>query len=193
MLPVVACGDDGGGGTVTTTTSAVTTTVAPGTTTTVTTMAPTTTTTEPPDVFDGRVGVMVADADTRSTAGPDIDLPPAPSGSTYLVVSITVTRIVSEHLTNLFGYDGDATFVRFASGDTVDIRYGSVTGIRFSDPTSITSSSEIIEEAEATLIFEVPEGSQITELEIVYTYRETMDDDAPQGGGRLIVPLDVQA
>ena len=68
--------------------------------------------------------------------------------------------------------------------------FATVTGLRFTDPNSISSPSELLEGSSGILIFEVPEGSQIKELSLVYSHRASWEDDSPPQRGEMSLALD---
>ena len=175
-LALAGCGDDAAW---TTTTEATTPTGG-----TNTSLTPTTTSTDsrPTEFFDGLVGIAVLDTGTRSAAPPDLDLPPARPGHAYLSVHLAVLSIESVHLTNLLGYQDAKPFGEDATGIAYELAAGNVSGIRFTDPSDISSPSEVVAGAESVLVFEVPADSPIARMVLIYSYRQTWDDASVQRG-----------
>lgn len=116
----------------------------------------------------------------------DIDMDPASEGHTYIVVQLTITRIESVHLVNALGFGQERPVLGDASGQEYRASFGQFKGVRFSDPTDITSSAEFVEGAEGILIFETPLESEPENLTFIYAYQENLDEGTPIRGEILI-------
>jgi hypothetical protein len=116
----------------------------------------------------------------------DIEIPPASEDHTYTVFHLTVTRIESVHLVNALGYGGERSILRDTSGQEYSVSFGQFKGVRFSDPTNLTSSQELIEGAQGILVFETPLESEPENLEFIYSYQESLDEESSIRGEILI-------
>ncbi|WKZ38972.1 MAG: hypothetical protein QY328_11960 [Anaerolineales bacterium] len=158
-------------------------------TTTPTKIPPTLTNTPsaPDDLFDGRLGISVSKIEFTKTLPDEYDLPNAGDRDTYVSIHIAVTRIVGTHITNLVGFEKEKSILHDDKGQNYTLVYGTFKGIRFSDPTNITSSYEFIKGAEGVLVFEIPEDQKPATLDLIYTYQESLDDDSAKKRGEITI------
>ena len=202
-LLAVACGNDsastthasvttGAAATTQTVTTQAGTTTTPATTETTTTSPPTVTETSPPEVFDGRIGVSVVEVTTGRVALPEYDLPAAEDGHAYLSVHVTVTRVESVLLVGFWAHENENSLIPDTAGQTYEPVFATV-GVRFTDPQDIRSPFEVVEGSEGVAVFEVPEGSRITDLTLIYSHRESWDEALPQERGEIVLALDSTA
>jgi hypothetical protein len=94
---------------------------------------------------------------------------------------------VGVHITNLVAYEKEKSTLYDDVGESYTVVHGTFRGVRFSDPSNITSSYEFIEGAEGVLIFETPEGRKPDSLQMVYTYQNSMDDNATKDQGQMTI------
>lgn len=158
-------------------------------TTTPTKIPPTLTNTPsaPDDLFDGRLGISVSEIEFTKTLPDEYKLPNAGDRDTYVSIHIAVTRIVGTHITNLVGFEKEKSILHDDKGQNYTLVYGTFKGIRFSDPTNITSSYEFIKGAEGVLVFEIPEDQKPATLDLIYTYQESLDDDSAKKRGEITI------
>lgn len=158
-------------------------------TTTPTKIPPTLTNTPsaPDDLFDGRLGISVSEIEFTKTLPDEYKLPNAGDRDTYVSIHIAVTRIVGTHITNLVGFEKEKSILHDDKGQNYTLVYGTFKGIRFSDPTNITSSYEFIKGAEGVLVFEIPEDRKPESLQLIYTFQDSMDDGAAKNQGQMTI------
>lgn len=141
----------------------------------------------PDDLFDGRLGISVSKIELTKNLPDDYDLPDAGDINTYVSIRLTVTRIVGTHITNLVGFEREKPMLYDDEWQNYTLVYGTFKGIRFSDPSNITSSYEFIKGAEGVLIFEIPEDRKPESLQLIYTYQDNMDDAVKNKGQMTII------
>lgn len=106
----------------------------------------------------------------------DFEKPPAEQGKEYIVFYLTMTDITDVHITNMLGSRDNRPMLMLASGEEVSISTGRVTGVKFSDPTNITSSTELVKGAECIFVFEIPKGTQPAFLKLIYSYKQDLEE-----------------
>jgi hypothetical protein len=141
----------------------------------------------PDDLFDGRLGISVPNIEFKKSLPSEYDLPNAGDNNIYVSIHLKVTRIVGVHITNLFGYEKEKSTLYDDGGQSHSVVHGTFRGVRFSDPSNIRSSYEFIEGAEGVLIFEIPEDRKPKNLQMIYTYQDSMDDDATKNQGQMTI------
>jgi hypothetical protein len=158
-------------------------------TSTPTKVSPTSTNTPsaPDDLFDGRLGISVSKIELTKNLPDNYDLPDAGDNNTYVSIHLTVTRIVGTHITDLLGFEKEKSILHDDKGQNYTLVYGTFKGIRFSDPSNITSSYEFVEGAEGVLIFEIPEDRKPKNLQMLYTFQDSMEDDAVINQGYMTI------
>lgn len=155
--------------------------------TTTPTKLPPTPTNEPDDLFDGRLGISVSKIELTKNLPSEYDLPNAGDNNIYVSIHLKVTRIVGVHVTNLFGYEKEKSTLYDDGGQSHSVVHGTFRGVRFSDPSNITSSYEFVEGAEGVLIFEIPEDRKPDKLQVIYTYQDSMSDNAIKSQGQMTI------
>jgi len=154
---------------------------------TATEVPPTPVPTEQTDWFDGRIGLSVDAIEETRTLPAEYDASDASEGHTYLSIYLSVTRVEGAHLVDAMGYEREESVVYDANGQSYDIAFFHFKGIKFADLTDLLGSAEYVVGAEGILAFEIPEGTEITELVFVYSYKESLDDKTPIRGEMIIV------
>ncbi|MDP1624752.1 MAG: hypothetical protein Q8L64_03175 [bacterium] len=158
--------------------------------TTIPTKVPPTSTNEPSapdDLFDGRLGISVSNIEFKKSLPSEYDLPDAGDNNIYVSIHLKVTRIMGVHITNLFGYEKEKSTLYDDEGQIHSVVHGTFRGVRFSDPSNITSSYEFVEGAEGVLIFEIPQDRKPDNLQMIYTYQDSMDDNAIKSQGQMTI------
>lgn len=161
--------------------------VSPTTTPTKIPPTPTNTPSAPDDLFDGRLGISVPKIEFTKNLPDEYNLPNAGDHNTYVSIHVTVTRIAGTHITDLFGFEREKSMLYDDKGQSYTLVRGTFQGVRFKDPSNITSSYEFIEGAEGVLIFEIPEDRKPDNLQMIYTYQDNMDDDAAKNQGQMTI------
>lgn len=141
----------------------------------------------PDDLFDGRLGISVPKIEFTKNLPDEYNLPNAGVHNTYVSIHVTVTRIAGTHITDLFGFEREKSMLYDDKGQSYTLVRGTFQGVRFKDPSNITSSYEFIEGAEGVLIFEIPEDRKPENLQLIYTYQDNMNDDAAENQGQMTI------
>jgi hypothetical protein len=141
----------------------------------------------PDDLFDGRLGISVSNIEFKKSQPSEYNLQNAGDNNIYVNIHLKVTRIVGVHITNLAAYEKEKSTLYDDEGQSYTIVHGTFRGVRFSDPSNITSSYEFVEGAEGVLIFEIPEDRKPDNLQMVYTYQNSMDDNATKNQGQMTI------
>jgi len=193
--------------TTTTTTTPMTTTAPQATTnttppittsppTTTTPLAPTTTSTPTPtqiEASDGQVTIILEELARANTLPTNIletmletnsqfKAPQLTEGSEYVCVYLTINSIENIHLTNALGYEDEKTVLLDAKSNKYKLLFGHMDGVRFSDPEDIAGTMEFVEGAAGFLVFEVPKVKEITEIQFVYSFKETWEEESTKRG-----------
>jgi hypothetical protein len=154
------------------------------------TKAPPTPTNEPSppdDLFDGRLGISVSKIELTKNLPSEYDLPNADNNNIYVTIHLKVTRVVGVHITNLFGYEKERSKLHDTGGQSYALVHGTFRGVRFSDPSNITSSYEFVKGAEGVLVYKIPEDREPASLHLIYTYQESLDDNSPKNQGQMTI------
>ena len=160
---------------------------APATEVPATDVPPTPVPTEQIDWFDGRIGLSLDAVEETRTLPAEYEIADASEGHTYLSIYVSVTRVEGVHLVNAMGYEREGPIVHGADGQSYEIAFIQFKGIKFADLTNLTGSAEFVPGAEGILAFEIPEGTEITELVFVYAYKESLGDKSPIRSEMVIV------
>lgn len=141
--------------------------------------------TEPPgfeDIFDGRISILMTSVETTTEPIADYELPASGGGNKYIILRLTVRRIIDIHLVDILGFEEDEPTLHLADGQTYEVHYAQFTGVRFTDPTDIRSPYEFTEGSEGVLIFEIPANGTPATLRLPYSYQHTWEDETPTRG-----------
>jgi hypothetical protein len=136
------------------------------------------------------IGISVTEVETVQALPAEYNVPDASAGHAYVSVHLMVSRIEGVHLVNLLGFGEERPVLHDGDGQSYTLDLGTFKGVKFQDPGDITSPSELVEGAEGLLVFEVPEDRAPADLDLVYSYRESWEDDAPARRGEMTVPLE---
>ena len=136
------------------------------------------------------IGISLREVETVEELPAEYSLPAASTGYAYLSIQLTVTRIEGVHLVNVLGFGEERPVLHDSDGQSYTLGFGTFRGVKFQDPTNITSPSELVEGAEGILVFEIPKDQEPADLNLVYTYQETWDDSSPEQRGEMTVRLD---
>ncbi len=71
-----------------------------------------------------------------------------------------------------------------AKGHKYELSQWRIKGVKFSDPHDITSPMEFIEGSKGYLIFEIPKAEKPIKLELIYYFKESLDDK-PNNKGQI--------
>jgi len=154
---------------------------------TATDVPPTPVPTEQIDWFDGSIGLSLDAIEETRTLPAEYEAADAREGHTYLSIYLSVTRVEGVHLVDAMGYEREKSVVYDANGQSYETAFFHFKGIKFADLTDLLGSAEYVVGAEGILAFEIPEGTEITELVFVYSYKESLGDKAPIRGEMIIV------
>ena len=154
---------------------------------TATVVPPTPVPTEQIDWFDGRIGLSLDAVEETRTLPAEYEIADASEGHAYFVIYLSVTRVEGVHLVDAMGYERERPVVHGADGQSYEIAFIQFKGIKFADLTNLTGSAEFVPGAEGILAFEIPEGTEITELVFVYAYKESLGDKSPIRSEMVIV------
>ena len=164
--------------------------------TTTTPLAPTTTSTPTPtqiEASDGQVTIILEELARANTLPTNIletmletnsqfKAPQLTEGSEYVCVYLTINSIENIHLTNALGYEDEKTVLLDAESNKYKLLFGHMDGVRFSDPEDIAGTMEFVEGAAGFLVFEVPKVKEITEIQFVYSFKETWEEESTKRG-----------
>ncbi len=104
--------------------------------------------------------------------------PPAPdTGSDYVCVYLTITRIEDVHMVDGLGHGDEETVLVDGRGQEYEPVAGQLQGIRFMDTSDIRSPIEVVEGATVFWVFEVPKDETPSELKFVYSFKEDWGDE----------------
>jgi len=142
--------------------------------------------TEQGDWFDGRIGVSLDAIEETRALPAEYEIADAREGYTYLSIYLSVTRVEGVHVVNAMGHERERPVVHGANGQSYKAAFARFTGMRVADLTNLVGSAEYVEGAEGILGFEIPQGTEITELVFLYSYKFSLDDDAPIRGEMII-------
>jgi hypothetical protein len=142
------------------------------------------------EYFDERIGLSVTKVENSKDLAAEYDLPDPGEGYTYLSVHLTVNRIEEVHLSTILGFGEENPVLHDSEGQSYTLFFGKIVGIRFKDLHDITSLTEMVEGAEGVLVFKIPEGQVPASLDLIYSYRETWEEDSPKLRGELTIFLE---
>ncbi|MCJ7568552.1 MAG: hypothetical protein MUO58_13525 [Anaerolineales bacterium] len=154
---------------------------------TATEVPPTPVPTQQIDWFDGRIGLSLDAIEETRTLPAEYEIADASEGHTYLSIYLSVTRVEGVHLVYALGYEREKSVIHGANGQTYESAFGHFKGVKFADLTNLLGSAEFVPGAEGIFAFEIPEGTEITELVFIYSYKESLDDKDPIRGEMIIV------
>jgi hypothetical protein len=100
-------------------------------------------------------------------------------GYTHVFVQLNIVQIEGVHLTNVVGYGDVISKLIDTTGQEYEFSSWSFRGVKLTDPTDVNSASEFIEGAEGFLVFEVPSNVEPSSLVLIYSYKESMDEESP--------------
>jgi hypothetical protein len=143
----------------------------------------------PEEIFDGRIGISVAEVEIARDLPDDYGLPTSSNDAMYASIHLTVTQIEQVHITELGGYEKENSILYDDEGQSYDLVYSTFSGIRFLNPNDIRSPYEFIEGANGVLIYEIPEDREPATLDLIYTYQENWDDDSSKKRGEMTIAL----
>ncbi|MGB2895046.1 MAG: hypothetical protein WBB65_02635 [Anaerolineales bacterium] len=153
---------------------------------TATKVPPTPVPTEQTDWFDGRIGISLDAIEETRTLPAEYEIADASEGHAYFAIYLSVTRVEGVHLVNAMGYEREGSVVHGADGQSYESAFRHFKGVKFADLTNLLGSAEFVPGAEGILAFEIPEGTEITELVFLYSYKESLDDKASIRGEMII-------
>lgn len=109
------------------------------------------------------------------------DIPALTEGYDYVIINLTVESINDIHLMG-FGYENEKCVLCTDENESYPVKAMHIQGIKFHDPHDITSSYEIIENATINMIFEVPKNENLEIMELVYSYKNTLEETSESRG-----------
>ena len=107
--------------------------------------------------------------------------PPTPAqGNTFIFIYSTVTRIENIHLVGIGGRNEKSALLFDVQGREHKRSMAFFVGLQFKDNTDIRSPYELVEGSEITMVFEVPEDTEPSELRFVYYFKKEWEDPKEQ-------------
>ncbi len=112
----------------------------------------------------------------------DKKLPKPKRGYKYAFFLITMNEVKNVHVVSLGGRSQKDSILSCTAGNSYKLSMWTARGIRFSDPTNISSPSELVEGAKILLVFTIPKEEKPDKLSFVYYFKNQLKDGAMKKG-----------
>jgi hypothetical protein len=134
---------------------------------------------------DDRIGININQLIVSEVIPEDVqalfsDIPDLTEGYDYVVVNLTVESINGIHLMG-FGYEDEKCVLCTDDDGSYSVMAFNIRGFKFNDPHDITSY-EIDENATIIMIFEVPKIENLEIMEVIYSYKTTLEETSESRG-----------
>jgi hypothetical protein len=149
---------------------------------------------------DDHIGIKLDQVEKTETYPSELKSPGQRSpvleeGYNYVIVKFTIETINNIHVVSFGGRDVEKSVMFDDRGEAHNLRAWNSDGWKYKDPEKgLASPAEIAQGSKSLMVFEIPVNSYFKELEFVYYFKESWDDEQKQKGklNIPIVPTDIE-